>query len=91
MSSISSSYHHRCAFLKRITNLPIYDTEKIVEKFPTDAVSLATCRFNALPYTAPILVLKEAQLSYDVQTSLHLKTAMSEMFEHFWKRRVVQD
>ncbi|KAM7536818.1 hypothetical protein Aperf_G00000083395 [Anoplocephala perfoliata] len=85
VSSISTSYHHRCAFLKRITNLPIYDIEKITEKFPTDAVAMAACRVNALPYTAPILVIKEAQLSYDVQKSLYLKSAMSEMFEQFWK------
>ncbi|VDL59436.1 unnamed protein product [Hymenolepis diminuta] len=84
VSAISSSYHHRCVFLKRMTDLSIYDIESLVEKFPTDAITMAMCRVNALPYTAPMLAMKEARLSNDVAKCLRLKAAVRDMFEEYW-------
>ncbi|VDN96067.1 unnamed protein product [Rodentolepis nana] len=84
LSAISSSYHHRCVFLKRMTNLPIYDIESLVEKFPTDSIAMAMCRVNSLPYTAPMLVMKETQLPCDITKCLRLKAAVRNKFEEYW-------
>lgn len=86
ISSISASYHHRCAFLKKISVSPVYEIESLTSSFPQDALTSATCRPNVLPYTAPILVMKEARLSSDLSQCTLLKKAMKDMFREYWQR-----
>nr|CDS18407.1 expressed conserved protein [Echinococcus granulosus] len=85
ISSISASYHHRCAFLKKISVSSTYDIESLTSSFPQDALASASCRPNVLPYTAPILVLKEAWLSSNFSQCILLKKAMRDIFRECWQ------
>ncbi|KAL5106234.1 hypothetical protein TcWFU_005388 [Taenia crassiceps] len=91
ISSISASYHHRCAFLKKISVSPIYEIESLTSSFNRDALTSASCRLNVLPYTAPLLVLKEARLSSNLSQCTLLKKAMKDIFREYWQLPVVQD
>ncbi|CUT99123.1 expressed conserved protein [Echinococcus multilocularis] len=85
ISSISASYHHRCAFLKKISVSSTYDIESLTSSFPQGALASASCRPNVLPYTAPILVLKEAWLSSNFSQCILLKKAMRDIFRECWQ------
>ena len=85
ISSISASYYHRSAFLKRISISSIYEIESLVASFPQDAFTAASCRTNALPYTAPLLVVKEARLSHDVSHFLLLKKVLKNLLDETWQ------
>ncbi|KAL5962268.1 hypothetical protein TSMEX_010044 [Taenia solium] len=91
ISSISASYHHRCAFLSKISVSPAYEIESLTSSFPQDAFTSTSCRPNVLPCMAPILVLKEAWLSSNLSQCILLKKAMKNIFREYWQLPVVEE
>ncbi|VDK21747.1 unnamed protein product [Taenia asiatica] len=91
ISSISASYHHRCAFLSKISVSPAYEIESLTSSFPQDAFTFTSCRPNVLPCMAPILVLKEAWLSSNLSQCILLKKAMKDIFREYWQLPVVDE
>nr|CUU99372.1 hypothetical transcript [Hymenolepis microstoma] len=62
----------------------LFISSSLVAQFPTDSIAMSMCRVNALPYTAPMMVMKETQLPYDITKCLRLKAAVRDMFEKYW-------
>ncbi|VDM16623.1 unnamed protein product [Hydatigera taeniaeformis] len=91
ISSISASYQHRCAFLKQISVSSVYDIDSLTSCFPQAALTSAPCRPNVLPYMAPILVVKEARLSYNVSQCALLKRTMRDVFRQYWQPPVMKE
>lgn len=89
LAAITSSYHHRCAFLKRMTEASTYDVENLVENFPTDQSTCFKARTNSLSYTAPMVVLNNVQLSGENSYCQSLKSATRELFEEHWNSEFV--